>query len=105
MPFGAVEHAKPAAPSTNSDLQNVTSSGGATANFACPTVSPAGLRACAERYASGIVRVLAGLGLPPELTAPWRSERDLVALHIRPEQVFVQTPGPHAGSPLGGRDG
>ena len=63
------------------------------------------LRACAERYASGIVQVLAGLGLPPELTAPWRSERDLVALHIRPGQVFVQTPGPHAGSPLGGGDG
>jgi hypothetical protein len=58
------------------------------------------LRAQAARYASGIVEVLAGLGLPPELTAPWRSERDLVALCVRPAQVFVQTPGPGAGRPL-----
>ena len=60
------------------------------------------LEACAARYMARITEVLAGLGMPPELTAPWRSERDLVALHIRPAQVFVQTPGPRAGSPLVG---
>ena len=63
------------------------------------------LEACAVRYAARIVDVLAGLGLQPELTAPWRSERDLVALYIRPEQVFVQTPGPRAGTLLTGRIG
>jgi hypothetical protein len=58
------------------------------------------LEACAARYAACITEVLAGLGLPPELTAPWRSGRNLVALRIRPAQVFVQTPGPRAGSAL-----
>lgn len=71
----------------------------------CVAALTPALLACAARYASQIVEVLAGLGLQPELTAPWRSERDLVALRIRPEQVFVQTPGPRAGSPLGGRHG
>jgi len=63
------------------------------------------LEACAARYAARITDVLAGLGLPPELTAPWRSGRDLVALHVRPERVFVQTPGPLAGNLLAGSGG
>ncbi|WP_207540875.1 hypothetical protein [Sabulicella rubraurantiaca] len=54
----------------------------------------------AARYAAEIVEVLAGLGMPPAITAPWRSRRDLVALRIRPRQVFVQTPGPRAGQVL-----
>ena len=63
------------------------------------------LLACAARYAARIAEALARLGQPPDRTAPWRSDRDLVALRIRPEQVFVQTPGPHAGSLLAGPDG
>jgi len=63
------------------------------------------LEACAARYAARITEVLDGLGLPPELTAPWRSGRDLMALHLRPEQVFVQTPGLRAGSLLAGPGG
>jgi hypothetical protein len=61
------------------------------------------LEACAARYAARITEVLAGLGQPPELTAAWRCERELIALHIRPAHVFVQTPGPRAGSLLAGR--
>jgi hypothetical protein len=60
------------------------------------------LEACAARYAARITEVLLGLGMPPQVTAPWRSERDLVALRIRPAQVFVQTPGPRAGLPVAG---
>lgn len=63
------------------------------------------LQARAARYAAGIVEVLAGLGMSPELTAPWRSGRDLVAFRIRPQQVFVQTPGPRAGYVLAERTG
>ena len=63
------------------------------------------LHACAMRYAASIAEALAELGQPPDRTAPWRSERDLMALRIRPEQVFVQTPGPRAGSLLAGGGG
>ena len=63
------------------------------------------LHACAMRYAARIAEALAELGLPPERTAPWRSDRELVALRIRPEQVFVQTPGARAGSLLAERRG
>jgi hypothetical protein len=58
------------------------------------------LHACALRYAARIAEALAELGQPSDRTAPWRSERDLVALRVRPEQVFVQTPGARAGSLL-----
>jgi hypothetical protein len=61
------------------------------------------LAVCAARYAARIAEVLAALGQPPERTAPWLSGKDLVALRIRPEQVFVQTPGARAGSLLAGR--
>lgn len=57
-------------------------------------------RAVALRYAARIAEALADLGQPPDRTAPWRSEQDLVALRIRPREVFVQTPGARAGSPL-----
>lgn len=55
------------------------------------------LAACAARYAARIAEALAALGQPPARTAPWLSSRDLVALRIRPEQVFEQTPGGRAG--------
>lgn len=58
------------------------------------------LHDCAIRYATQITTALASLGNPPEQTAPWRCERDLLALRIRPEQIFWQTPGPRAGSRL-----
>jgi len=51
----------------------------------------------AARYAQAIAAALAETGQPPERTAPWRSDQELVALRIRPEQVFVQTPGARAG--------
>lgn len=63
------------------------------------------LHACALRYAARIAEALAELGQPPERTAPWRSDRDLFAIRIRPEQVFVQTPGSRAGSLLAERRG
>ncbi|MBL6455786.1 hypothetical protein JMJ55_10660 [Belnapia sp. T6] len=63
------------------------------------------LHACAMHYAARIAEALAELGLSPEHTAPWRSDRDLAALRIRPAQVFVQTPGSRAGRLLAERRG
>ncbi|MES2713511.1 MAG: hypothetical protein V4653_18175 [Pseudomonadota bacterium] len=54
-------------------------------------------QACAIRYLAEIGAVLEGLGLPQEISAPWRVTRDLLALRFVPEQVFIQTPGPSAG--------
>ena len=57
-------------------------------------------RACIDRYRAAFAEVLAFVGLPPATTlriAHWPSH----ALRMRIEQVFVQTPGPNAGEPLG----
>ncbi len=56
-----------------------------------------GDRARAAGYIAGITETLTGLGLDPRIVEPWQSDRDLVRLDIRPEAVFVQTPGPQAG--------
>ncbi len=54
-------------------------------------------RARAAGYIAGITGMLVGLGLDPLIIEPWQSDRDLLRLRIRPEAVFVQTPGPQAG--------
>ncbi|MFC7608119.1 pyridoxamine 5'-phosphate oxidase family protein [Pseudoroseomonas aestuarii] len=54
-------------------------------------------QARATRYLAEIGEVLAGFGLAPEISAPWRVARDLLALRFVPEAVFVQTPGATAG--------
>jgi hypothetical protein len=51
----------------------------------------------ATRYLAEIGNVLAGLGLSLDISASWRVTRDLLALHVVPEQVFIQTPGASAG--------
>ena len=49
------------------------------------------------RYLAEIGSVLECLGVPQDVSAPWRVTRDLLALHFVPEQVFIQTPGASAG--------
>jgi len=51
----------------------------------------------AAGYIAGITETLTGLGLDPLVIEPWQSDRELMRLRIRPEAVFVQTPGPQAG--------
>ncbi len=54
----------------------------------------------AGRYVAGMTAALSDLGLDPFLIKPWFSDRDLLHLTLRPQAVFVQTPGPKAGQVL-----
>jgi predicted pyridoxine 5'-phosphate oxidase superfamily flavin-nucleotide-binding protein len=57
-------------------------------------------RADVERYRCAWAAELAAVGLPPRITlrmAHWPAH----AVRLRIESVFVQTPGPGAGAPLG----
>lgn len=53
--------------------------------------------ALSDRYLAGMVQLFAALGLPRELIAPWLTNRDAVVARIRVSDIFVQTPGAHAG--------
>lgn len=58
----------------------------------------------AKAYIDAIAAVLGELGLEREISAPWRVDRDPVALRLAVESVFVQTPGAKAGQIVqGGR--
>ena len=52
----------------------------------------------AQVYASDIRAVLEGLGLSQELLLPWFSDREAVVAQLKVEEVYVQTPGPKAGT-------
>ncbi|MCV4593664.1 hypothetical protein OFC51_31950, partial [Escherichia coli] len=54
----------------------------------------------AGRYVALMTDALSDLGLDPFLIKPWFSDRDLLRLTLRPQAVFVQTPGPQAGRAL-----
>jgi hypothetical protein len=59
-------------------------------------------RAAMERYRELLVAALGFVGVPPALTCRidhWPAR----AVRFRVDGVFVQTPGPGAGEPLGGR--
>jgi hypothetical protein len=54
-----------------------------------------------ERYSEHLVRIMGEIGVPPRIMlrlSRWPAH----ALRLRVEGVFVQTPGPGAGAPLGG---
>ncbi|WP_274423839.1 hypothetical protein [Chelativorans sp. YIM 93263] len=59
-------------------------------------------RAGAAAYIESISAVLAELGLEREVSAPWLVNRDLAALSLSVDSVFVQTPGAKAGQMLQG---
>ncbi|ABC82816.1 hypothetical protein Adeh_3047 [Anaeromyxobacter dehalogenans 2CP-C] len=57
-------------------------------------------RALVERYTCALARELALVGVPPRLTL--RVNRwPCLAVRLRVDGLFVQTPGPGAGAPLG----
>jgi hypothetical protein len=55
----------------------------------------------ARHYAGDIRAVLEGLGLAQELLLPWFSDRKVVIAQLKVEEVYVQTPGPKAGTTVG----
>ncbi len=57
--------------------------------------------AAASRYGRRMAADLAALGVAPAVSAPWRVERDLVAVTMAVEAAFLQTPGRDAGRPIG----
>lgn len=54
-------------------------------------------------YCRDTLAALMELGVGPDLVAHWQGERDLVAVALSVDAVFVQTPGPRAGQRMGGR--
>lgn len=56
----------------------------------------------AAAYIDAVGTVLEELGLERDISAPWLFHRDLAALSLSVESVFVQTPGAKAGQMLQG---
>lgn len=56
--------------------------------------------ALAERYVATVSATLSVLGVPASVMAPWLVPRDLVAITVAVDAVYVQTPGAAAGSRL-----
>jgi len=46
---------------------------------------------------------LHGLGVPPNLTGPWLTNREPLLATLNVSEVYVQTPGPNAGMLAGPR--
>jgi hypothetical protein len=58
-------------------------------------------RAVVDRYRAALVDTYATVGVPPAVS--WRiASWPCRAIRFRVESVYVQTPGPGAGAPLGG---
>jgi hypothetical protein len=64
------------------------------------TLRPAGDDevALADRYIADTYTLLSGLGIPTTTDSGWFSNRELWSVEIEVGAVFVQTPGPLAGS-------
>jgi len=58
----------------------------------------------ARRYVGAISAALGALGVGQALIDQWVFPEDLVSLRFTPSALFAQTPGPHAGKPLGGAE-
>jgi hypothetical protein len=56
----------------------------------------------AERYRAEVERVLAEQSLAPGMAAHWLISRDLAVVRLAVEEVYVQTPGPGAGTVVRG---
>jgi hypothetical protein len=53
---------------------------------------------CARRYHQAIGEALSRGGVPAYLAAQWSADRGLVFARLRVDEVYVQTPGPRAGT-------
>jgi Pyridoxamine 5'-phosphate oxidase len=51
-----------------------------------------------RRYQANILALFDGLGVTDELVRPWLVERDPVVACLAVSEVYVQTPGPKAGT-------
>lgn len=51
----------------------------------------------AVRYVERITATLEGLGLDSRIVTPWFVNRDLLAVRLSVDEIFVQTPGARAG--------
>lgn len=54
-----------------------------------------------QRYAANMIAVLEGLGLDRKIVVPWLGDRELLVARMTVEEVYVQTPGPKAGTAVG----
>ncbi|CAN7211051.1 hypothetical protein [Rhizobium sp. LjRoot258] len=55
-----------------------------------------------RRYVVDIVDTLGGLGVEPQLAAPWIVNAEAAVIRLAVEDVYLQTPGPGAGALLRG---
>ncbi|RCS23020.1 pyridoxamine 5'-phosphate oxidase family protein [Phyllobacterium salinisoli] len=94
---------------------NITSNGQVAITFARPAdyvsyqlKGDATLRAAepedlalAERYCTATTAMFAHLGVEPDLVRPWLEYRDAVVANVIVRELYVQTPGPKAGTTIG----
>ena len=87
-------------------LDALAAGAGIAATFSRPTdhrsIQLKAGRAAVERQGAAFRAVLEGVGFPTAFTAPFTDHdaADLAAIVFVPEEAFVQTPGPGAGSAL-----
>lgn len=55
---------------------------------------------CARRYREAVTEALGQENVPAYIVAQWSPDRDMVAARLRAVEVYVQTPGPLAGTSL-----
>jgi len=62
-------------------------------------------QAVLARYLASMEQEIARVGYPPEMTRAMLAHRleDVVAVTFEPDEAYDQTPGPRAGTSLGGR--
>lgn len=53
-----------------------------------------------ERYTADMFAVLSNLGVAVDLATPWFARQDIVVAILEPAEIYVQTPGPRAGTAL-----
>ncbi|SJZ94760.1 Pyridoxamine 5'-phosphate oxidase [Consotaella salsifontis] len=97
-------------------IDNLRSNGAAALTFVRPSdyvcyqikgrasigeIGPAGL-ALSARYIAAMSEALARLGVAPEMSGVWLASREPTLFQVTPEAVFLQTPGPGAGTALAG---
>ena len=58
---------------------------------------------CAGRFMTNATDALASLGVSPSIIAPWLTARDARVARVEAREIYVQTPGPHAGMLAGAR--
>jgi hypothetical protein len=55
----------------------------------------------AKRYMVDVVEMLGSLGVEPDIAAVWTADREVSVINMDVKDIFLQTPGPRAGSAVG----